>query len=81
MEGKHLAWFESYLSNHTQYCSVDGNNPEFRKDPAGIPQGSSLGPLLFSMYINDVPSILEHSESSLYIYIYADDTNLAVNFR
>ena len=75
MEGKHLAWLESYLSNRTQYCSVDGHNSELRKNLAGIPQGSSLGPLLFSIYINDLPSILENSESSLY----ADDRNLSTS--
>ena len=75
VEGKHLAWFESYLSNRTQYCSVDGHNSELRKNLAGIPRGSSLGPLLFSIYINDLPSMLENSESSLY----ADDTNLSTS--
>ena len=81
VEGKHLAWFESYLSNRAQYCSVDGHNSEFRKNPAGIPQGASLGPLLFYiysiklLYINDLPSIFEHSESSLY----ADDTSLSTS--
>ena len=72
VEGKHLACFESYLSNCTQYCSVDGHDSELRKNLAGIPQGSSLGPLLFSIYINDLPSIFENNESSLF----ADDTNL-----
>ena len=73
MEGKHLAWFESYIYNRTQYCYVDGHNSELRKNLARIFQGSSFGPLLFSIYINDLPSILENSESSLY----ADDTNLS----
>ena len=70
-----MAWFESYLSNRTQCCSVDGHNTELRKNLAGIPQGSSLGPLLFSICINDLSSILENSESSLY----ADDTNLSTS--
>ena len=47
--------------------------PSLEKNSAGISQGSSLDPLLFSIYINDLPSILENSESSLY----ADDTNLS----
>ena len=75
MEGKHPAWFESYLSNRTQYCSVDGHNSELRKNLAGIPQESALDPLLFSIYINDLPSVLENSESSLY----ADDRNLSTS--
>ena len=54
---------------------MDGHNSELRKNLAGIPQGSSLGPLLFSIYINDLPSIMENNESSLY----ADDTNLSTS--
>ena len=54
---------------------MDGHNSELRKNLAGIPQGSSLGPLLFSIYVNDLPSILENSERSLY----ADDINLSTS--
>ena len=67
-----LAWFESYLSNRIQYCSIDGHNSEPRTNPAGIPQGSSLGPILFLVYINDLTCTVEHSETNLF----ADDTNL-----
>ena len=56
---------------------MDGHNSELRKNLARIPQGSSLGPLLFSIYIyiNDLPSILQSSERSLYV----DDTNLSTS--
>ena len=67
-----LAWFESYLSNRIQYCSIDGHDSEPKTNIAGIPQGSSLGPILFLMYINDLTCTVEHSE----INLFADDTNL-----
>ena len=42
-----LKRFKSYLSNRHQYCSISGNDSNFSHFTPGIPQGSSLGPLLF----------------------------------
>ena len=67
-----LAWFESYLSNRIQYCSIGGHDSEPKTNPAGIPQGSSLGPILFLVYINDLTCTVEHSETNLF----AEDANL-----
>ena len=55
-----------------QYCSIDGHDSQHKINPAEIPPGSSLGPILFLAYINDLSSSLEHSESNLF----GDDTNL-----
>ena len=56
-----------------QYCCFDGTNSNYKVNPTGVPQGFCLGPLLFLIYINDLPSVLENSDSNLY----ADDTKIS----
>ena len=62
----------SYLSNRKQVCILSNSKSQQKTVLCGIPQGSNLGPLLFSMYINDPPSCLKHTQASMF----ADDTNL-----
>ena len=65
-------WFKSYLSNRTQHCCIHGSLSDSLVLARGVPQGSILGPILFSLYINDLP--IEISNSN--VDIYADDTTI-----
>ena len=64
--------FSSYLDNRTQKCVVNGFLSECCTLKCGIPQGTILGPLLFLLYINDLPNCLSHSVPRMY----ADNTHL-----
>lgn len=66
-------WFSNYLTDRKQRVVFNGCNSEWQKITAGVPQGSILGPLLFLIYINDLPNEIKNN-----IRIYADDTTLFV---
>ena len=72
IRGCALEWFKSYLSNRKQYVSVNGSNSNLLPINCGVPQGSVLGPLLFLIYINDLPN----PSKKLTFYLFADDTNI-----
>ena len=67
-----LQWFTSYLTNRTQSVCVNGVVSDSQTIMFGVPQGSVLGPLLFIMYINDLPHVIRFCN----IELYADDTLL-----
>jgi len=69
-----LKWFESYLSNRKQFTRIDGVDSSIQNINTGVPQGSCLGPLLFLVYINDLPYSVKNAKVS----IYADGTSLAL---
>ena len=66
-----LYLFNSFLSERLQRMVLNGRVSEWRKVLAGVPQGSILGPLLFLIFINDIPANLECN-----VKIFADDTSL-----
>ena len=72
ISGPELEFFNSYLRNMVQYCNINGCTSDFRKTSCGVPQGSILGPLLFLMYMNDLPNSVENAN----ITMFADDTSL-----
>ena len=69
-----LSWFESYLNNRTKQVTINGNESKTKTVQCGVPQGPILGPLLFLIFINDLPLYLKDSIRSADLY--ADDTTL-----
>ena len=72
IRGLALSWVENYLSNRQQYVMFNQHVSKTENISCGVPQGSILGPLLFLLYINDLPKC---SPTSHFI-IFADDTNI-----
>ena len=73
MDESRLPLFRDYLNGRCQYMNIDGYHSTKRATTSGVPQGSILGPILFRVFINDLPAILQHSVA----HIYADDTTIS----
>ncbi|MEL7308753.1 MAG: reverse transcriptase family protein, partial [Pseudomonadota bacterium] len=76
--GTVLQLFSSYLSGRSNFVSVDSSSSELFSLPFGVPQGSVLGPRLYSLYVAPVSSIINSYNISHHVY--ADDTCIFVSF-
>ena len=65
-------WLSSYLSNRRQFVAINGVKSNIKSVEVGVPQGSLLGPRLFTLYVNDLPA----TETAGHIHMFADDTTI-----
>ena len=73
MTGPTLNLFQSYLSNMKQYTEIEDTTSTILPIQVGVPEGSILGPILFIIYVNDLPQCSNKFD----FIMYADDTTLS----
>ena len=69
-----LKWVQSYLNSRKQRIKIDGHLSDAFQLPYGVPQGSVLGPLLFTLYTTPLSSVI--SKFNVTHHLYADDTQI-----
>ena len=70
IQNAELAWFTDYLSGRKQRVVLNSVPSEWARVTMGVPQGSILGPLLFLLFVNDLPDVVQETS----INLFADDT-------
>ena len=76
IRGKVLCWIKDFLNNRKQRVTVNGSFSEWRGITSGIPQGSVLCPVLFLIFINDLPKVVK-----CLIKFFVDDAKLYQKFK
>ena len=79
IKGQCLQWLTSYIKHRQQCVSIGGFQSTSHTITCGLPQGSVLGPLLFTTYTLPLAALLRHH--GIYFHLYADDTQLFLEFN
>ena len=78
LDGTALKWFKSYLTNRSQKVSVKGSLSSSFRLETGVPQGSVLGPLLFTIYMSPLADLIR--KHGIEVHFFADDTQIYICF-
>ena len=81
IHGTVLKWIESYLNNRFQKIKIDDAVSDVFPVTSGVPQGSRLGPILFTLYTTNLITNVQKKFPSVSCHCYADDTQLYISFK
>ena len=71
IDGQLHLWFRNFLTNRKQRVLIHGSYSDWSPVTSGVPQGSILGPVMFLIYVNDIPDIITSTAK-----LFADDTKI-----